>query len=212
MKRMSVWIVAALAGVWAGAAQAGPIELGVSGSTNAASASVSVNPPGTLATVLPSATLTTTTLLYPNNIGAGIGTEFAFTGDSRLLTENNPATIISPITMLQFSTPQGNFAFDAASVGLEPTDGQVPFTDAQYAMAYRGLIKYNGPNIGVDPGFDETLAIFAVFFNTDGSYGNAAFVLFTTRPTAVPEPGTLALCAMGLGGLACQFVRRRQAA
>ncbi|MFM8219164.1 MAG: hypothetical protein ACKOJF_09575, partial [Planctomycetaceae bacterium] len=154
MKRMSVWIVAALAGVWAGAAQAGPIELGVSGSTNSASASVSVNPPGTLATVLPSATLTTTTLLYPNNIGAGIGTEFAFTGDSRLLTENNPATIISPITMLQFSTTQGNFAFDAASVGLEPTDGQVPFTDSQYAMAYRGVIKHNGPNIGSDPGFD----------------------------------------------------------
>ena len=214
-----VWVaaVAVWALAWAGAAQAVPIYVGATGSTNGSAVVITPGVPGALNTVLPASTLTATTNLFANNIDLTLGTQLTFSGDSQSLYINGTDQNFGPSLLLQFTTAQGMFSFLASTVHLEQLTTPVPITDAGYAQVYEGLLRYDGvaptavgPSDIPPPTFEDTQGALIFFFNSpDGSYGDAAFFLVTGPAPVVPEPSTLLLVGSGLAGLA--LMRRRRA-
>ncbi|MFM8219088.1 MAG: hypothetical protein ACKOJF_09190, partial [Planctomycetaceae bacterium] len=113
---MRVW-VAVVAGwtfAWAGVAQAVPIYVGVSGSTDGTAVGITPLPAGELAINLPASTLTAATNFFPNNIDLTLGSQLTFLGDRQSLIVNAPTVATS--NLFQFETVKGLFSFATSEV------------------------------------------------------------------------------------------------
>jgi len=181
-------------------AQAASIQLAVSGSTSASAMTFTDNTT-TWDISLPAATLTPQQELFPNNIGLITGTtaiNMVALADTGLV----PGDLQSEnISALSFTTSAGNFTFDTI-ISVATIPGANPFTDATRTWVFGGYLNGSG--------FDPTAAYFYVFFNDNGTYGNAAWILVTTSPT--PEPSSMVLAGLGVCGLVWQVRRRKVSA
>jgi len=194
-------VVASLVMSAVSTAHAGPIVLASLGGTNAAN--VSIIPNGSMLDLtFPSATWQQTTEAIPNNVGLTSSTQILFAGASLTTSGTGDPSAFVFYSLVTFTTPSGSFSFDSDSEASGLVPGSNPPTDAQYMTRFLGTLTGGG--------FDPTPAVVYVFFNANGTYGNAAYGMAAYSNSAVPEPSSLILTGLGAVGLMWQ-VRRRWA-
>jgi len=177
--------------------QAKPIRLIVAGTTDSA-AMTFVDNTTSWDLTLPAATLTPQVEYWSNNVGVIPGsTTIQFAGVSQAgLVVGVPNYVEIP-SLLTFTTPAGSFTFDSFVNGADmvvPND----FTDGTMFWIFPGIVSGGG--------FTATDSAIYMYFNTDGSYGDLAWVFVAL---GIPEPSTMVLAGLGICGLVWQR-RRRQ--
>ncbi len=154
--------------------------------------------------LLPS-TLTVDTVVDAGNSGLAVGSTLAFAGGSLTVdyaTYSGQDVPFNIPNLVTFTTSEGSFAYDSEFVNLGPTSilPDPTVSDAALMCYTQGTI--HGPG-------GSSAANLVLFVNFDGSFGNAAWEMFSPSviPPIVPEPSTFLLAGMGLG--ATLLVRRR---
>jgi hypothetical protein len=177
--------------------EAGPIILQAYGTTDASN--VVLTPIGSgMNMIFPSGNWTQTGELVANNVGLTSTTAISFAGatvTAYLPGYDSPFVFPSLVT---FTTAAGSFSFDAISARGDSV-GVNPITNAENAVLVRGILSGGG--------FDPTDAFVALLFNSNGSYGNAAWLL-ETDAVPVPEPSSLILAGLGVCALVWHARRR----
>lgn len=151
------------------------------------------------------ATLTVDNLVDAGNSGLIAGSTMTFAGGSLSVNyfsyagQDLPFNITNLVT---FTTTAGSFSYDSELVNMT-TPSILPdpnVTNASTVIYTQGTI--HGPG-GSSP------ANFALFVDFNGSFGSAAWAMYSPSviPLVVPEPSTFVLAGLGLG--ATLLVRRR---
>jgi hypothetical protein len=154
--------------------------------------------------LLPS-TLTVDTVVDAGNSGLAVGSTLAFAGGSLTVdyaTYSGQDVPFNIPNLVTFTTSEGSFAYDSEFVNLGPTSILPDPTVSDAALMFYTQGTIHGPG-------GSSAANLVLFVNFDGSFGNAAWEMFSPSviPPIVPEPSTFLLAGMGLG--ATMLVRRR---
>ncbi len=125
-------------------------------------------------------------------------------------------------SLAQFTDTLGTpYYFDAQAASVQPSPGNIPYSDGQYVLQFTGVVNVGATPQGVaDVGGTVLLATLILFINDNlatapqgDTFGTQAWMFATLgeMSTTVPEPSTLLVFGAGIFGLGWHSYRRRQA-
>jgi hypothetical protein len=223
MRLVHYFLVLALSVAGSKAVTAGVIAtFKVAGSTSATTYNVDTISYPTVTISFDPATLTVDSVFDAGNIGLSVSDTLTFAGGSlsynhdswsQDMTQDLPFVNANLVT---FTTSAGSFSYSSEKVNIlpnyDPSAGYLipglTISDGDVVAYSRGTI--NGPG-GSAP------ANFMLFVDLDsGGFGNSAWALYSPEiipyANAVPEPGSMAIATLFLGGGALRQWRKRQRA
>jgi len=204
----------------------------VAGSTSATSFLVDDDSFPTVTISFDPATLTVDSLIDGGNSGLNISDTLAFTGGSLSYDHvsysanpNQDLPFVYP-NLVTFSTSEGSFAYNSEKLNILPNYDLgfghfipgLTISDGQIVAYSRGTITGPGGSAPANFMLFVNLMLDLDFDGTDdvGPFGNAAWALYSPEvipySNAVPEPSSMAIAALFVGGGALRKWRHKRRA